>query len=84
MNSSHSYGLGTQLYASPEQLSQSNYDFSTDIYSVGLIIVEMFANFGSMMERALTLKGVRKSIENIPKNVMKYKPVYFYYYYLHK
>lgn len=38
----------------------------------------MFANFGSMMERALTLKDVRKSVMKIPKNVLSYKPVYYY------
>ena len=34
-------GVGTRSYASPEQMKGSDYDSSTDIYSLGLILFEL-------------------------------------------
>ena len=35
-------GIGTKYYCSPEQEKSENYDNKTDIYSLGIIIFEMF------------------------------------------
>ena len=46
--------VGTTLYASPEQSSQSDWDLSekTDMFSIGVILVELFVPFSTMMHRS--------------------------------
>ena len=51
-------GIGTQYYCSPEQKQSNKYDFKTDIYSLGIIIFEMFYKFSSLMERDYTLRKI--------------------------
>ena len=34
-------GIGTRSYASPEQMNGSDYDASTDIYSLGVLLFEL-------------------------------------------
>ena len=51
-------GIGTQYYCSPEQKKSNKYDFKTDIYSLGIIIFEMFYKFNSLMERDYTLRKI--------------------------
>ena len=41
-------GVGTQYYCSPEQKQSNKYDSKTDIYSLGIIIFEMFYKFNSL------------------------------------
>lgn len=48
----HTAGVGTAAYASPEQVTTDDYDSSADIYSLGLILLELFSNFTSEHERA--------------------------------
>ncbi|KAK3529027.1 hypothetical protein QTP70_014420 [Hemibagrus guttatus] len=57
--SSHTTGVGTFVYASPEQLQCSHYDSKSDMYSVGVIAVELFQPFGTEMERVQTLGDLR-------------------------
>ncbi|XP_067859611.1 eukaryotic translation initiation factor 2-alpha kinase 1 isoform X2 [Heptranchias perlo] len=59
-NSKHTSGVGTRLYASPEQLRGSHYDFKSDMYSVGIILLELFQPFGTQMERTKTLTALRE------------------------
>jgi serine/threonine protein kinase len=35
-------GIGTRLYSSPEQLKTTDYNYKSDLYSLGLIIAELF------------------------------------------
>ena len=51
-------GVGTQYYCSPEQKQSNKYDSKTDIYSLGIIIFEMFYKFNSLMERDMTLRKI--------------------------
>ena len=40
-NTENTAGVGTSSYASPEQISGSDYDSSTDIYSLGIMLFEL-------------------------------------------
>ena len=53
-------GIGTKYYCSPEQEKSKNYDSKTDIYSLGIIIFEMFYKFNSLMERDITLRAIKE------------------------
>ncbi|XP_069066258.1 eukaryotic translation initiation factor 2-alpha kinase 1 isoform X2 [Pleurodeles waltl] len=57
--STRTSGVGTSLYAAPEQLQGSRYDFKSDMYSVGMILLELFQPFGTEMERNEVLTALR-------------------------
>ncbi|XP_013032619.3 eukaryotic translation initiation factor 2-alpha kinase 1 isoform X1 [Anser cygnoides] len=69
----HTSGVGTCLYASPEQLQGSDYDFKSDMYSLGVILLELFQPFGTEMERAEVLTHLRNG--HIPHAFYKKWPV---------
>lgn len=55
-------GVGTYLYASPEQVAGKKYNAKTDIYSLGMILFELcHERFGTTMERYTTLRDARDS-----------------------
>ncbi|GAX21296.1 eukaryotic translation initiation factor 2-alpha kinase 3 [Fistulifera solaris] len=51
--------LGTRSYASPEQTNASDYDSSTDIYSLGIILFELCYPMYTGMERSVCLTNLR-------------------------
>jgi len=54
-------GIGTALYASPEQMNGSVYDEKTDIYSLGIILFELcHPPFITMMERVTSISTLRQ------------------------
>mmetsp|Transcript_40719 Transcript_40719/g.73428 ORF Transcript_40719/g.73428 Transcript_40719/m.73428 type:complete len:1560 (-) Transcript_40719:951-5630(-) len=53
-------GVGTRAYASPEQMRGSNYDASTDLYSLGIILFELCYPMYTSMERYKEFGGIRK------------------------
>ncbi len=53
-------GVGTALYAAPEQIEGALVAASADIFSLGVIIVELFSSFGSGMERVVVLSRARQ------------------------
>eukprot|EP00033_Pygsuia_biforma_P006065 GCRY01006735.1.p1 GENE.GCRY01006735.1~~GCRY01006735.1.p1 ORF type:complete len:628 (-),score=76.51 GCRY01006735.1:243-2126(-) len=57
----HTAGLGTATYAAPEMLNSHHYDTAADLYSLGIVIYELFSMFGSAMERAECLRNLRLS-----------------------
>ncbi|KFP75963.1 Eukaryotic translation initiation factor 2-alpha kinase 1, partial [Apaloderma vittatum] len=69
----HTMGVGTCLYASPEQLQGSHYDFKSDMYSLGVILLELFQPFGTEMERTKVLTHLRNG--EIPHTFYKTWPI---------
>ncbi|KAJ6659729.1 hypothetical protein lerEdw1_018444 [Lerista edwardsae] len=63
---SHTSGVGTCLYASLEQLQGCHYDFKSDMYSLGVILLELFQPFGTEMERTEVLMDLRKGHIPLP------------------
>ncbi|OEU13907.1 kinase-like protein [Fragilariopsis cylindrus CCMP1102] len=56
-------GVGTRSYASPEQMKGgSDYDSSTDIYSLGIILFELCFPMYTGMERNIVLTKLRNHI----------------------
>ncbi|XP_072312363.1 eukaryotic translation initiation factor 2-alpha kinase 1 isoform X2 [Eucyclogobius newberryi] len=58
-DSSHTTGVGTFVYASPEQLMGSHYDSKSDMYSMGILAFELFQPFGTEMERVRCLGDLK-------------------------
>ncbi|KAI8332042.1 kinase-like domain-containing protein [Chlamydoabsidia padenii] len=71
----HTIGIGTRTYASPEQLNYSGrpYDEKVDIYSLGLIFFELYQPFTTWMERADAISNLKNAmlpdgfVEKYPK-----------------
>jgi serine/threonine protein kinase len=53
-------GVGTQAYASPEQMRGSDYDASTDVFSLGLLLFELLYPMQTAMERYKEFACIRK------------------------
>ncbi|XP_064808834.1 eukaryotic translation initiation factor 2-alpha kinase 1, partial [Oncorhynchus masou masou] len=71
--SSHTAGVGTFVYAAPEQLEGSHYDSNSDMYSIGVVAQELFQPFGTEMERVQTLGDLRKG--KVPDSFSQRWPV---------
>ncbi|XP_031595550.2 eukaryotic translation initiation factor 2-alpha kinase 1 isoform X2 [Oreochromis aureus] len=56
----HTSGVGTFVYAATEQLKGSNYNSKSDMYSIGVLALELFQPFGTEMERVRTLGDLRE------------------------
>lgn len=55
-------GVGTPIYASPEQLKGDNYDSKSDMYSLGIILFELYHPFRTKMERYIEIENVKKFV----------------------
>merc|ERR1712218_140291 len=64
----HTDQVGTHTYMSPEQLSQQPYNHKVDIFSLGLIFLELLVPFSTQMERLNILSEVKKG--NFPANML--------------
>ncbi|XP_074642739.1 eukaryotic translation initiation factor 2-alpha kinase-like [Tubulanus polymorphus] len=56
----HTDQVGTQLYMSPEQIAGQAYDYKVDIFSLGLIFLELMHPFSTQMERVMILTQARQ------------------------
>jgi len=56
----HTDQVGTQTYMSPEQLLQKPYNHKVDIFSMGLIFLELLMPFSTQMERLNVLSDAKK------------------------
>jgi hypothetical protein len=56
----HTAGIGTASYAAPEQINSTGYDASADVFSLGLILLELCNIFGSDHERARAFHETRR------------------------
>lgn len=68
-------GLGTTTYAAPEQLHGTMYDNKSDMYSVGLMLFELFHPFVTGMERSESLKALREG--SIPAEIQQRWPAQY-------
>lgn len=60
-------GIGTPFYVSPEQEREGvRYNQKVDMYSLGIILLELLVPFQTGMERALTLKEARSPQIKLP------------------
>ncbi|VDN08682.1 unnamed protein product [Dibothriocephalus latus] len=60
----HTSQVGTDLYMSPEQASGGDYDEKVDIFSLGLLFLELMIAFTTEMERVITLTRAKQ--QNLP------------------
>jgi len=58
---SHTGGLGTPTYASPEQLAGGSYGVEVDIYALGVVLAELICPVQTQMERAGLIECLRNS-----------------------
>ena len=53
-------GIGTASYAAPEQLESKTYGPEADVFSMGLILLELLCSFGTEHERIRTFHDCRR------------------------
>ena len=57
--------VGTIGYMAPEVLNNKIYGFEADLYSLGIIILEIFKKFQTKMEQILLVKDIKSQFMNI-------------------
>ncbi|XP_076815856.1 eukaryotic translation initiation factor 2-alpha kinase 1-like [Clavelina lepadiformis] len=55
----HTSGIGTTVYAAPEQLTKENYNFKADLYSAGIIFFELMWPLYTEHERGKAINDLR-------------------------
>jgi eukaryotic translation initiation factor 2-alpha kinase 4 len=65
--------VGTFLYAAPEVGSGGSYDEKCDIFSLGIVMIEMWSQFTTAMERADVLQRARTG--KLPTSLTKENPI---------
>ncbi len=62
-SNSKTKGIGTPVYASPEQIDgRENYDTQSDMYSLGIIFFELYHPFKTNMEKFIEIENLKKGI----------------------
>lgn len=69
--------IGTYLYTAPESINDNIYSFSSDIYSLGIILFELLNNFKTVMEKTIEINNLKENkcfnVEFIDKYKDNYK-----------
>lgn len=75
--SRHSTNLGTKPYAAPEQINRSHYDSKVDMYSLGIILIELLLKIKTAAEFSRILEQIKsgKVPEELNKNWPKFVPL---------
>ncbi|CAG9535257.1 unnamed protein product [Cercopithifilaria johnstoni] len=55
----HSRGVGTSVYAAPEQQNSTIYDNAVDVYSAGIVFFELCIPFHTQMERLEAIEKLK-------------------------
>jgi translation initiation factor 2-alpha kinase 1 len=61
VSNEHTKGVGTSLYSSPEQLKGYIYDTKTDMYSLGIILFELYFAPQTEMEKIMTINNLKEN-----------------------
>jgi len=73
LGSRNTAGVGTAIYASPEQNSGNACDGKADMFALGIMLFECLApRFNTMSERLVVLQGLRKGV--VPSTFVKQYP----------
>ncbi|KNE60107.1 PEK protein kinase [Allomyces macrogynus ATCC 38327] len=72
-------GIGTETYSAPEQLRKrpGKYDWhpiKSDIYSLGIILFELFWPFATQMERIMSLQKLKSRARALPPDFIRQWP----------
>lgn len=59
---SHTAGVGTASYCAPEQVSTQQYGPKADIFSLGMIFLELMCTFRTEHERIITFRDCRRGV----------------------
>lgn len=65
-------GVGTASYCAPEQVNTNTYGPAADIFSLGLILLELVCSFGTEHERIHTFRDCRRGV--IPESLNQSYP----------
>ncbi|GIX86461.1 eukaryotic translation initiation factor 2-alpha kinase 1 [Caerostris extrusa] len=69
-----SSGLGTLPYAAPEQRQTTTYDAKVDMYSLGIILIELLMNIGTVMHLSRVIDHIKKN--EFPPEILRKWPEY--------
>ncbi|KAF8385785.1 hypothetical protein PRIPAC_74927 [Pristionchus pacificus] len=64
----HSQGVGTTTYSAPEQLGSTKYGREVDLFSSGIVLLELFTVFGTRSEGLAVIGRLRERRE-LPEDV---------------
>lgn len=70
----HTTGVGTASYASPEQLQGRRYGVRSDLFSLGLVLLELCCCFTTTHERADAFQSMRRPDGSPPPHLAKRSP----------
>lgn len=57
--------VGSRMYIAPEVLDNGNYSLKSDLYSLGIIILEIFMKFKTNMEKVMLINDIKNGKSDI-------------------